>query len=561
MPMKGGGGGGSKAVEAGGAFVRIFGKDNLTAMLTKMKARVLEFAKVLNTVGTASLKVGAAMALPLTALLAKGVSRAAEFDKLGESFGVSAEQLSRLAYAADVAGVSLEEVYQNQRKYTDLINSAPTTDASTIKSADSAMRSFRGTLVSLQSALAPLIESFAPLAKALSDTARDNPNLIRTFAAVAAGLIGLGIALKVAAMVAPLFSAAFAAMPIVLAAAPWLLGALAIGALTAALIVGAKQTGMFAEQFKILGGVADKVFGFIKSIALDLYKTVGTTMGGVMDALKAGDIDLAGEIGMKGLEVSWKRVVLALTEVWVGFKDIVVDGWHSLASGAMIAFRGIGPSLEKFFLQLWERVKNAFFDVLRGIVGAAQDVLRQLPRGERLAAELDPIKGQLDTTQIELTEGNKAAQQKVDAGLAQMLSEEEGKLKKRLDENKRFREDQLGEARKGLLESSAELDALRVKAAAAATAAMMPGTPDLLRFKELFTGIPSKPDLFKQARGGFGSGASLGQFGYGDKGSERADLKSIAKNTGGMMTELTKLLIEFKKTNEKLEGKFAVVGE
>ena len=51
---------------------------------------------------------------------------------------------------------------------------------------------------------------------------------------------------------------------------------------------------------------------------------------------------------------------------------------------------------------------------------------------------------------------------------------------------------------------------------------MMPGTPDLLRFKELFTGIPSKPDLFKQARGGFGSGASLGQFGYGDKGSRQA---------------------------------------
>lgn len=561
MPMKGGGGGGGKDVRAGGAFVEIFGKDNLTAMLKKMQAKVLAFSKFLSSAGTASIAAGAALAAPLAAIFGRGVSRAAEMDRLAQSFGVGTEELSRLAHAAEIAGVSLEEVYQNQAKYSDLIKKSPGTDVATSKAAASAMQSFRSALVSLQAALAPAIEAFAPFAKALATFAQTRPDVVRTLAALAGGLLAVGVALKVLGTIAPILSAVGAAIPAVVAAAPWLLGAAAIGALVVGLGYAVQQTGLFSAELKKLGEVASKVFGFFKSIALDLYKTVGTTLGGIMDAFKAGDMALAMEIGMKGIDVAWKRMVLALTEVWVGFKDVVVDGWHKLASGAVIAFRGIGPTLENFFLGLWEKVRVAFFDMLRGIVNAAQDVLRQLPRGDRLASQLDPIKGELDTAQIKGTEEIQKAMQKNNDSLAAMFREEDGKLQSKLAANAAFREGQMATARGELEKATGELEQLREQARQAANVAGKPGDPDLLRYKELFSGIPAKDDLFKQARGGFGSSASLGQFGYGDKdaNSTGPNIKKIAQNTGGMMKELQDLLVEFKKTNGNLE-KFAIVG-
>ena len=551
MPMKGKGGGvGSKAVEAGGAFVRFFGKDNLTDMLKKMKAHVLAFSKVISTAGTASLKAGAALSAPLALLFGGGVSRAAEMDKLAESFGMSTEQLSKLAHAADIAGVSLEEVYQNQHKYTDLISKAPATSAETSKAAAGAMRSFRETIVSLQAALAPAVEAFAPFAKAIATFARENPQVIQTVAALAVGLLGVGVALKVVGTIAPIVAGIGPVFAAVAAAAPWLLGAAAIGALVGALVVGARQAGLFKETFAALGDVLGRVWAGIKSLALDLYQAVGTALGGIMDAFKAGDLQLAAEIGTKGIEVVWKRLVVSLTEVWVGFKDVVVDGWHKLASGAVIAFRGIGPSLERFFLGLWERIRVAFFDVLRGIVNAAQDVLRQLPRGDRLAAELDPIKGQLDTAQIKGTEAIQKRMGEIDNGLAQMFAEEDAKLAATLEANRQFRDDQVSKARGEFQQASAELGALRAQARAAA--APKPGDPDYLRHKELFSGIPLKDDLFKMSRGGFASSASLNQFGYGDRADGRVDLKNIAKNTARTADELAKVMIEFKAMKDKL---------
>lgn len=102
---------GIASIEAARAFVRILGDDSpVRKTLAGLQKRVESFASGLRTVGMASLGAAAVATAPLLAAAAQFAETGGQLDDMAQVTGISAENLSRLGYAAKLSGTDLESV-------------------------------------------------------------------------------------------------------------------------------------------------------------------------------------------------------------------------------------------------------------------------------------------------------------------------------------------------------------------------------------------------------------------------------------------------------------------
>lgn len=78
------------------------------------------------------------------------------------------------------------------------------------------------------------------------------------------------------------------------------------------------------------------VMGILGDYFKGLWSTFKETWGGIVAALKKGDLRLAGKIALSGLEVAWLRTVTVMTRWWNGFKNVIVDGFREAMAGVEI---------------------------------------------------------------------------------------------------------------------------------------------------------------------------------------------------------------------------------
>lgn len=334
-------GGSSKDVRAGGAFVEIFGKDNLTRLLDKSKSRVNAFAGALKSIGTGMGIVGGAIMAPLTAFLVSGVNKAADIDRMAEALGFSREEMQRLAYAAEVAGVSIDEVIDNQERYQDLIKNAPTLDDQTIKDSTTAQREFSKAIIEVRNAITPLISSIVPYIQMAGTLIKNNAGLARTLFIVGAGITGLGIAFVLAGTV---ISGAITVVTTVIGILGSLAGvlgaiftpaglvAVAIVAVVAAVAGGIAAFLLWTDEGRMLAKMMGEFFG-------QIYDIASTTIGGIIKALTKGEWKQAWEILKAGGIAAFKTIEAWATKCWVGIKIGLVDnfrkGWNECKNLAL----------------------------------------------------------------------------------------------------------------------------------------------------------------------------------------------------------------------------------
>lgn len=503
-------------VRAGGAYFEFWGKDKITGVLEGLKKKALAVGKFMTQLGSTSLKAGLALSIPAIALLTKGVGRAAEVDRLAEAWGMSVEQMSRFSYAAEVAGVALDEVIANQSKYQDLINRAPVIDTATAKAATQSTREFRSAIIALQDAMTPLIRELAPIFTAIGSFARQNAKLVQILGIAGVALIAFGAISMTLGTVLTGLTAAVSGLVAVM-------GALLVPALKVALI-GALAYGLFKllKQFELgrqlisdVGNALNNLREIGRRALADLGQAFGLMLGGVMDAFRAGDLRLAGEIAMKGLEVAWKRTVLAMTEVWVDFKGSFVDGWHMIVAGFAIAFRSLLPIVKQELIHIASAIVHALLTAIDQVLLAGQAAARQLPvGGETIAAELEAARqaihriaqGAQNYAEFELRSASRA--------IERVSREEIAALMEILGANAKFRDNQVAAARQEFEQALAELQALRLEAAAAA-AAQQPAAGRGPRFREPLY-IPRPEELQRSVRASFALISGRQQFGAGD---------------------------------------------
>lgn len=126
---------------------------------------------------------------------------------------------------------------------------------------------------------------------------------------------------------------------------PWTAIPLVIAAATAAVFLftdsGQEALTKFGEAFS--GIISD----------------VQDTVGGVVDALSAGDFELAAQVAMAGLNVVWRTGLASLTEVWSRFKDSVLRLWIDMRAKIQSGWAQMFAELSRAFPGLMEIAAKA----------------------------------------------------------------------------------------------------------------------------------------------------------------------------------------------------------
>lgn len=220
-------------------------------------------------------------------------------------------------------------------------------------------RVWREVVVAVAPAVRDLAEWVSRAVKPVVEWVRENREAVRTAALIAAVVLGVGGALVALGATVSLAGFAigglvslFSALGTVIGVVGAVLGAIATpaGLVVAALVaLGA----VFVTQTETGRRMTEELKAGFTSFA----DTAKTAWGGIVDAIRAGDLGLAAKIALAGVSLEWAKAVLWWTEKWNAFKGVFVDGWHDAVAGLKLMFwdftawiaRTFAGAIEKLF--------------------------------------------------------------------------------------------------------------------------------------------------------------------------------------------------------------------
>lgn len=149
-----------------------------------------------------------------------------------------------------------------------------------------------------------------------------NREVVTTVAKVAVALVAGGAALVAFGLMAKVtalgLGGVVAVLGLVKAAVAFLLSP--VGLVTAAVV------GLVAAWATMTGSGRQTV-SELKTLFADLGRTATQTWTGIVDALKAGNLQLAGEVATAGLKLAWAEAMEFMTRKWVEFRRSFLTGW------------------------------------------------------------------------------------------------------------------------------------------------------------------------------------------------------------------------------------------
>jgi hypothetical protein len=283
---------------------------------------------------------------------------------------------------------------------------------------------FQAVLHEIGSALLPAKGSL----KGMVEFVKDGSAAVRRFVGENQGLVGVlaKIGLATAATTAGLFTlgkiAGFLGGALSVAIVPFKLALTAVGTLVSAIPLLISPIGLAGAAIAGLGAIwltqTDSGKAFAKELGGlfgDLGDTASTTWKGIVNAVKAGDLELAGKIAFKGLELAWAQLTTALGRYWRSFKSLFSSVLDQMRTD-LAKFITFNLS-DKFWddlasvkeaLGMDARQERATAEMMRTNPGAIRNQLDQMhrerqvanpgsddARERRLRSEIDALKGEL----------------------------------------------------------------------------------------------------------------------------------------------------------------------
>lgn len=201
------------------------------------------------------------------------------------------------------------------------------------------------------SALAPSLikgtKATRSIVKGSIDWVRENKDLVRTVAAVAGGGLLLGTSIYAIGIAAAITSFAVGGLTTIIGALGAGVGILGgvlasvlspIGLLTAGVVT-------LSSILLVRSGVMSKAAMSIKLSFGALFQGVSETLSAIKRALMAGDIELAGKIMMKSLEVVWETGISELKSLWIDFEGFMLKSIIKIANAGTAIASGIKGGL------------------------------------------------------------------------------------------------------------------------------------------------------------------------------------------------------------------------
>jgi hypothetical protein len=453
--------------------------------------------------------------LGLTMADLEGLSPEEQFKLIAERLSQVEDASKRAAIAQQIFGRAgtrllplmedgargIEALQAEARRLGLTISTQTAKDAARLTDAFNIVRRvLRITAITIGSALAPALEGLSKritrIAVVTNDWIKRNRQVVVTAAKIALSVVAVGSALVALGLVLALIGAAVGGLAAIVSAA----GA-AIGLVTAALGAILSPIGLVVAA--VAGaGVAFLRFSGAGSAALDflrerfalLFGVVGKTIGGIRDALAAGDLALAARVLWAGLKLVFlegtKEIRETFTEGLVVMRLAFVDVlstmsrlWTRFATGVQ---------------SVWERTQNFLakrFTELFGLFDASLDV--------------EAVKAQLDAQSRAKLE---SLARETEGALKRISNEQDERTKGILDDAA----DKMEERRKALEDARRNLDeaideARRKREAADGEEAAAPSLRDRLDdIEDQLDGVGETIARRVEARGTFNALAAQG---------------------------------------------------
>jgi hypothetical protein len=428
---------GRQDIEAGRAFVSLYVNSSpLTKGLRAVSSHMQSFGTSIAKIGGMMMGAGGAVLTPLIGM-AKGFADAGSaIADMSARTGVSAENLSALGYAAGMTGASMEDVEKAIRKMQQhgmganqigavadklaaMTDPAQRTayamevfgksgaalipmlsggsagleefrkeaerlgvimsskDAAAADALGDAMDKVKATLKGVSNqigaALAPavtwLAETLATAATGLIQFVRHNRQIIVTVAAAAAGIAGLGTALVGV-------GGAVALAGVALSGIATLFGAILspVGLVVGGIVAATAAFLTFSDTGRRVADTLRGDFG-------EAWQTIQDTVGGIADALSAGDIGLGAEIAMTGLKAAFFAGTQSIRSAWINFNKSLVNIAVEASKAIIKAFLWASQKVAGWLAEIGYKV-NLF-------LSGQRDVLTSDERLDSMTRSLD----------------------------------------------------------------------------------------------------------------------------------------------------------------------------
>lgn len=365
--------------------------------------------KGLAYLGAGMTALGALVTVPLTKAAQKFAEMGNHIKVLTEQykvFGMTAEQASVYSYAASQASGLLGTLgeaeriqylmrtmrtgtaeYEKWRKQAELSGAVMTGGAlAGAKVLTEAYHRLTGALqglwASLGQAVGPAVADWTEIVvgaiRGATQWVRQNQQLIVTVFKVATAIGTVGSVIAAAGTALMGLGAAISPLTALLAAA-----AAGMAVVEYKTRVGATLWGAYSDSVVKLYGT---VMTFLKPILEETQKVIG----GIVDAVKGGDLALAAKIAWAGLKLAWSEGLLWLSEqtseAFGGIlKNLAAGNWKAAADGAMAMLKVSFLHAMNWLDGLWVDVRNAAGDAFTWIGNTAGELYLTV------ADKLDPM--------------------------------------------------------------------------------------------------------------------------------------------------------------------------
>lgn len=218
-------------------------------------------------------------------------------------------------------------------------------------------------------------EALAPTITDLADAAtrvivgvigwiKQNQALVVTIFKVAAAAFSVGAGLFLIGKILVTAMTAFSTLGAIISGVGGVLGTIGtiiVGLISPLGILIVAIVGL-GGAFLYSSGIGGKALAWLGEQFRSLLGVLSDVLGGIMDALKAGNIELAAKVLWLGLRYAWEEGSAALQRVWLTVKSWFVTGAYQMWYGALAAAENAWHGLEvgwiettSFLSKTWER--------------------------------------------------------------------------------------------------------------------------------------------------------------------------------------------------------------
>jgi hypothetical protein len=456
MPTGGGSGGGSRAIEAGRAFVRLFTDDSAFARgLAAAEKRLAQFSNFALKSGAGLVGVGTAILAPLT-LAIDSLNDLGKQGQIASALGLTSEQFTGIAGVAGTAGEETREFIESLvtlgKLGTDAANgteqasqafkalglnaqefiklradeqffaifealhklgpgltserllmkafgedggkyllpllektpaelramargfAVSTEDMAEARKAQVAYteatagiaRVWRQVVVAVAPVVTKVASAVAEVAKPVAEFVTQNRQAVQAVVGVGAALVVAGGILIATGIAAGALSAGIGVLLGVLGAVKVAVLALFTPVGLLAAVLAAAAAGLI--HLYATSEEGQGLFARLRAGFGELVETITTALGGIRDALAAGDLALAGRVALTALQLEWAKVTLFFQEKWNDFTEFWVEGWYDGVKLIKLAFNDLDGFLGKVVLDVMRFLNDRFHETFKAML-------------------------------------------------------------------------------------------------------------------------------------------------------------------------------------------------